>query len=159
MAKLTKAKAVKFPKKSHAELFSTKSKKTRCIQRKAATTKTYKPQQPEASKDNELKEPATDTLTLKIPACVVSDKYLKCTEHLLDNLDAHPDVTILFRDSTQTAKSKGHSKLTIKLNVAAAYLQVIDGIFSINHDPESELIFASNLNKYLKAANNYLTIT
>src|SRR5882757_1369182 len=83
----TKAKAVKSPKKSCTESFSTESKRARRVRRKAATT-TCEAQQPEASED-ELGEPTTDTLTLKIPACVVWDKYPECTERLLDYLDTH----------------------------------------------------------------------
>jgi hypothetical protein len=78
MAKSTKSKAVKSsPKKSHAELSTIETKKTGRQRRKAATatTTTHEPQQPEASEDDELEEPATDTLTLKIPARVVWDKY------------------------------------------------------------------------------------
>jgi hypothetical protein len=139
MAKSTKSKAVKsFPKKSRVESSTTETKKTGRQRRKAATTTTHEPraQQPEASEDDKLEEPATDTLTLKIPARVVWDKYPERTERLLDYLDAHPDVAIkLFRDSTQTAKLEGRSKMTAKSNKAAAYLQVMDGIFSVDHDP------------------------
>ena len=86
--------------------------------------------------DDEPEEPTTaNTLTLKIPARVVWDKYPERTERLLDYLDAHPDVAIkLFGDSTQAAKSEGRSKLTAKSNKGAGYLQVADGIFSVDHD-------------------------
>ncbi len=74
--------------------------------------------------------------TLKTPACVVWNKYPECTECLLDFLNAHLDVAIkLFGDSTQTAKSEGHSKLTTKSNKGAEYLQVADGVFSIDDNP------------------------
>jgi len=54
---------------------------------------------------------------------------------LLDYLEAHPDVTIkLFGDSTWTAKSEGCSKLTAKSSKTTGYLQVADGIFSIDDD-------------------------
>ena len=79
-------------------------------------------------------------------------------ERLLDYLDTHLDVTIkLFGDSTQTAKLEGHSKLTAKSNKAAAYLQVIDGIFSIDRDPGVRADFGANPNKYAKAVDNYIT--
>jgi len=158
MVKTTKAKAVKSPKKSCTESSSTESKRARRVRRKAATT-TCEAQQPEASKD-ELGEPTTDTLTLKIPARVVWDKYPERTERLLDYLDTHLDVTIkLFGDSTQTAKLEGHSKLTAKSNKAAAYLQVADGIFSIDRDPGVQADFGANPNKYAKAVDNYITNT
>ncbi|KAN0105459.1 hypothetical protein V8E52_011011 [Russula decolorans] len=163
MAKSTKSKAVKSsPKKSRAESSTIETKKTGRQRRKAATatTTTHEPQQPEASEDDELEEPATDTLTLKIPARVVWDKYPECTERLLDYLDAHPDVAMkLFGDSTQTAKLEGRSKMTAKSNKAAAYLQVADGIFSVDHDPGVRADFASNPNKYSKAVDNYITNT
>jgi hypothetical protein len=163
MAKSTKSKAVKSsPKKSRAESSTIETKKTGRQRRKAATatTTTHEPQQPEASEDDELEEPATDTLTLKIPARVVWDKYPERTERLLDYLDAHPDVAIkLFGDSTQTAKLEGRSKMTAKSNKAAAYLQVADGTFSVDHDPGVRADFASNPNKYSKAIDNYITNT
>ena len=72
----------------------------------------------------------------------------------------HPDVTIkLFGNSTQTAKLEGRSKLTAKSNKAAAYLQVADGIFSIDHDPGVQADFGANQNKYAKAVDNYITNT
>ena len=154
MAKTTKSKAVKSPKKSCTESSTTESKRTGRVQKKATT---HEAQQLEAGED-ELGEPATDTLTLKIPAHVVWDKYPECMECLLDYLDTHPNVTIkLFGDSTQTAKLEGHSKLTAKSNKAAMYLQVADGIFSINHNAGVQADFASNPNKYAKAVDNYIT--
>ena len=159
MAKTAKIKAVKSPQKSRAESSTTESKKTGRVRRKAAT-KTHDAQQPEASEDDELEEPATDTLTLKIPARVVWDKYPERTERLLDFLDTHPDVAIkLFGDSTQTAKSEGRSKLTAKSNKAAAYLQVADGIFSVDRDAGVWADFVTNPNKYAKAVDNYITNT
>jgi hypothetical protein len=164
MAKSTKSKAVKsFPKKSHAESSTIETKKTGHQRRKAATatTTTHEPRQSEVSKDDEPEEPTTAaTLTLKIPACVVWDKYPERTERLLDYLDAHPDVAIkLFGDSTQAAKSEGRSKLTAKSNKGAAYLQVADGIFSLDHDAAVRADFATNPNKYAKAVDNYITNT
>ena len=113
-----------------------------------------------ASSDDKLEEPATNTLslTLKILACVVWDKYPEHTEHLLDYLDAYPDVAIkLFGDSTQAANSEGHSKLTAKLNKGAAYVQVADGIFSVDNDAAIQADFKTNPNKYAKAVDNYIT--
>ncbi|KAN0118820.1 hypothetical protein V8E52_004931 [Russula decolorans] len=115
-----------------------------------------------ASSDDELDEIATDTLslTLKIPARVVWDKYPERTERLLDYLDVHPDVAIkLFGDSTQVAKLEGRSKLTAKSNKGAAYLQVADGIFSIDNDAAVRADFKTNPNKYAKAVDNYITNT
>ena len=121
-----------------------------------------KPQQTRAS-DNEHEEPtilATDIPVLKIPAHVVWDKYPEHTERLLDYLDAHLDVTIkLFGDSTQAAKSEGRIKLTVKLNKAAAYLQVTNGVFSIDGDAGVWADFTTNPNKYAKAIDNYITDT
>jgi hypothetical protein len=135
MGKTTKPKAAKSPKKTCAKSTSTGSKRTgqsECACRKAAAAVASKAQE---FSDDELIEPISDTLTLKIPACVIWDKYPKHMEHLLNYLDAHPDVRIkLFEDSTQTAKLEGCSKLTAKSSKAAAYLQVADGIFSINDD-------------------------
>jgi hypothetical protein len=113
--------------------------------------------QSEAS-DDEADEPTSDTLTLKILACVVWDKYPERMKRLLDYLDAHPDVAIkLFRDSTQVAKIEGHSKLTAKLNKGAVYLQVTEGIISVNKNPAVQADFKSNPNKYSKAVDNYIT--
>ena len=121
-----------------------------------------KPQQTRAS-DDEHEEPtilATDIPVLKIPARVVWNKYPEHTEHLLDYLDAHPDITIkLFGDSTQAAKLEGRTKLTAKSNKAAAYLQVTDGVFSIDGDAGVQADFTTNPNKYAKAVNNYITNT
>ena len=79
-------------------------------------------------------------------------------EHLLDYLDAHSDVAIkLFRDSTQTTKTEGHSKLTAKSNKAFAYLQVADSVFSIDDDAAVQADFSTNPNKYVKAIDNYIT--
>jgi hypothetical protein len=133
-------------------------KKTGCGCRKATTTMT----QQLASSDDELEEPATDTLslTLKILACVVWDKYPERMEHLLDYLDAYPDVAIkLFGDSTQAANSEGCSKLTAKSNKGATYVQVADGIFSVDNDAVIWADFKTNPNKYAKAINNYITNT
>jgi hypothetical protein len=114
-----------------------------------------KAQESEASADKVEPIP-----TLKIPARVVWDKYPECTERLLDYLDAHPDVAIkLFGDSTQAAKSEGRSKLTTKSNKGATYLQVADGIFSIDDNLAVRADFTINPNKYTKAVDNYITNT
>jgi hypothetical protein len=79
-------------------------------------------------------------------------------ECLLNYLDAYSDVAIkLFGNSTQAAKSEGHSKLTAKSNKGAAYLQVVDSIFFVNYDAAVLADFATNLNKYAKAIDNYIT--
>jgi hypothetical protein len=155
MGKTTKAKA-KSPKKSHVEPSHTAVKKTGCGCRKATITTT----QQSASSDDELEEPATNTLslTLKILAHVVWDKYPEHTECLLDYLDAHPDVAIKrFGDSTQAANSEGCSKLTAKSNKGATYVQVADGIFSVNNNAAIWANFKTNPNKYAKAVDNYIT--
>ena len=156
MGKITKLKAK--PSKMHEESSHTRVKKTGRGRKKTATTIA---QQSESSED-ELDEPAIDTLslTLKIPARVVWDKYPERTERLLDFLDTHPDVAIkLFGDSTQAAKSEGRSKLTAKSNKGAAYLQLADGIFSIDRDAAVRADFGNNPNKYAKAVDNYITNT
>lgn len=160
MGKSTKAKATKSPKKPHTESSHTAIKKPGRARRKtAATAKASEAQQTDSS-DDEPEEPTTNTLTLKIPARVVWDKYPERTERLLNYLDAHPDVAIkLFGDSTQTAKSEGRSKLTAKSNKGAAYLQVADGIFSIDEDAAIRADFATNPNKYAKAVDNYISNT
>ena len=113
--------------------------------------------QPETSDDS---NDATETLTLKVPARIVWDKYPERTERLLDYLDSHPDVALkLFGDSTQAAKSEGRSKLTAKSNKAAAYLQLAEGIFSIDTDAAIRADFAANPNKYAKAVDNYIANT
>lgn len=117
--------------------------------------------QSEAS-DDELEDPTSPatTSTLKAPVCIVWDKYPERTEHLLDYLNAHPDVTLkLFGDSTQAARLEGRTKLTAKSNKGTAYLQVADGIFSVDNDPAVRADFATNPSKYAKAADNYITNT
>jgi len=81
-------------------------------------------------------------------------------ERLLDFLDTHLEVAIkLFGNSTQTAKLEGCYKLTAKSNKAAGYLQVADGIFSIDNDPGVQADFVINPSKYAKAVDNYITNT
>jgi hypothetical protein len=107
--------------------------------------------------DADHEDPPADTPP-RAPARVVWDKYPMRTERLLDYLDAHPDVAIkLFGDSTKTAKSEGRLKLTAKSNKATAYLQLADGIFSIDEDPNVRSDFTANPNKYAKAVDNYIT--
>ena len=159
MAKTTKPKAAKSPKKSLAESSHTGSQKKGRGRRKTTAAIASDAQKSEAS-DDELEEPATVIPTLKIPARVVWDKYPERTERLLDYLDAHADVAIkLFGDSTQAAKSEGRSKMTAKSNKGAAYLQVADGIFSIDDDPGVRADFQTNPSKYAKAVDNYITNT
>lgn len=158
MAKTTKPKAAKSPqaKTSCSEPSSTGGKKTGRTRRKPNSA--LEAQQSDAS-NNGLEEP-TNIPILKIPGRVVWDKYPERTERLLNYLDAHSDVAIkLFGDSTQVAKSEGRTKLTAKSNKAAAYLQVADGIFSIDNDAGVRADFAANPNKYAKAVDNYITNT
>lgn len=156
-SRTTKSKAAKSPTKSNMEPRT--GKKAGRPRRKPTAAMTSGDRQSEAS-DHQLEELTTDIPTLKIPARVVWDKYPKRTERLLDYLDAHPDVGIkLFGDSTQAAKLEGRSKLTAKSNKAAAYLQVADGIFSIDDDAGVRSDFATNPNKYAKAVDNYITNT
>ena len=157
MAKLLKLKALKSPKWSHtAEPSHTEGKKPRHTRRRTNAALASEAQQSEAS-NNEPDEPTTTT-TLKIPARVVWDKYPKRMECLLDFLDTHSDVAIkLFGDSTQVAKLEGCIKLTAKSNKAAAYLQVADGIFSVDNDAAVRADFTTNPNKYAKVIDNYIT--
>ena len=160
MGRTTKNKAAKSPKKAHVESSHTTTAGKKTLRARRKPTTTAKASQQTDSSNDELEGPATDTLTLKIPACVVWDKYPECTEHLLDYLDAHSDVTIkLFSDSTQAVNSEGRSKLTAKSNKSAAYLQVADGIFSIDEDAAVRADFATNPNKYAKAVDNYISNT
>lgn len=160
MTKSTKLKASKSPKRSRVA--ESEKKKPGRARRRTAAALASEARQSEAS-DDEPDEPTTTTTTtttLKIPACVVWDKYPERTERLLDFLDAHPDVAIkLFGDSTQVAKLEGRTKLTAKSNKAAAYLQVADGIFSVDDDAAVRADFATNPNKYAKAVDNYITNT
>ena len=143
-------------KKPCAESLRTGAKKTGHVSRKTAAAMASEAQS-EATDDG-LDRPTTDTFTLKIPAHVVWDKYSERMECLLDYLDAHSDVAIkLFGDSTQAAKLEGCSKLTAKSNKAAAYLQVVDGIFFINDDAAVRADFTTNPNKYAEAVDNYIT--
>ena len=94
----------------------------------------------------------------KTSARVVWDRFPERTERLLDYLNSHPDVAIkLFGDSTKSAKSEGRLKLTAKSNKATAYLQLADGIFSIDDDSTVRADFAANPTKYTKAVDNYIT--
>ena len=128
---MAKSKAKKSPKKSApTEPLCTSGQKIVHEHRKNEVW------QPEPSDDDDLDKTATDTLTLKIPARVVWDKYPECMECLLDYLDTHPNIAIkLFGDSTQSAKSEGCFKLTAKSNKASAYLQLADDIFSLDDNP------------------------
>jgi hypothetical protein len=152
MGKTTRPKDAKSPSKSCADPGSKRAGRKR---RKTAATMASEARESEASADEVGPVP-----TLKIPARVVWDKYPERTERLLDYLDAHPDVAIkLFGDSTQAAKLEGRSKLTAKSNKGVGYLQVADGIFSIDDNPGVRADFAINPNKYAKAVDNYITNT
>ncbi len=155
MTKMTKFKVPKSPSKSHIGS-STGGKKTGRIHQKTAAAVASEAQKSEASGDK--LEHATNALTLKAPAHIVWDKFPEWTERLLDYLDTHTDVAIkLFGDSTQAAKSEGHSKLTAKSNKGAAYLQVADGVFLIDDDEAVRADFVKNPSKYAKAIDNYIT--
>ena len=161
MAKATKPKAAKSPqakvtKQSCTEPSRTGGKKTGRTRKKTTTA----PEAQQSDTSNHEVEESIDIPVLKIPARVVWDKYPERTERLLDYLDAHPDVAIkLFGDSTQGAKLEGRTKLTAKSNKGSAYLQVAEGIFSIDDDAGVRADFATNPNKYAKAVDNYITNT
>ena len=94
----------------------------------------------------------------RAPARVVWDKYPVRTERLLDYLDTHTDVALkLFGDSTKAAKSESRPKVTAKSSKGTAYLQLAEGIFSIDEDPAIRSDFTSNPTKYAKAVDNYIT--
>jgi hypothetical protein len=155
MVKSTKLKASKSLKKACSESSQAGGKRNGRGRRKTATEV-----QPSEASDSEVEgeEPARNAP--KAPACVVWDKYPERTERLLDFLDAHPDAAIkLFGDSTQGAKSEGRSKLTAKSSKGVAYLQVADGVFSIDENPAVRADFIANPNKYAKAIDNYITNT
>ncbi|KAF8463545.1 hypothetical protein DFH94DRAFT_699523 [Russula ochroleuca] len=145
----SKTVATKSHKKSHTGKASTTMegcKKTGHVQKKTAAAMASEAQQSEAS-DDEPEEPLTDATAHRAPAQVVWDKYPVRTDRLLDYLDAHSNVAIkLFGDSTKVAKSEGRFKLTAKSNKSAGYLQVAEGIFSIDEDAA-----------YAKAVDNYIT--
>jgi hypothetical protein len=154
MGRSKKLKSVKSPPKPHKPASSPKAKKSGRMCKKTAAAIASEAQQSERS-NNKPEEPSSNTVTLKAPTHVVWDKYPDRTERLLDYLDMHPEVAIkLFGDSTQAAKLEGRSKLTAKSNKSTAYLQVADGVFSVDDDPAVQADFAANLNKYAKAVNN-----
>jgi hypothetical protein len=159
MGRSKKLKSMKSPPKPHKPASSPKAKKSGCMRKRTAAAIASEAQQSERS-DDKPEEPSSDTVTLKAPTRVVWDKYPNCTERLLNYLDMHPEVAIkLFGDSTQAAKSEGRSKLMAKSNKSTAYLQVADGVFSVDDDPAVRADFAANLNKYAKAIDNYITNT
>ena len=142
-----------------AEPSHTKGRKPERARRRTNTALASEAQQSEASND-ESDEPTTTTTTLKIPAHVVWNKYPKHMKRLLDFLDTHSDIAIkLFGDSTQVAKLERCIKLTVKSNKAVTYLQVADGIFSVDNDAAVQADFTTNPNKYAKAIDNYITNT
>src|SRR5712672_3866960 len=159
MVKSRKDKAPKPPQPPCKTVSSSDGQKIGHTCRKTTATGASGAQQLEGSND-EPEVAVPGTVTLKVPARVIWDKYPKHTEHLLDYLDAHPDVTIkLFGDSIQAARSEGRSKLTAKSNKSTGYLQVADGVFSINNDMAVRTDFAANPNKYAKAIDNYINNT
>jgi len=153
------ARAAKSPsKKPRAEPSQTGGKRSGRASRKAPATTASEARS--SASDDGADELPSDALALKVPARVVWDKYPERTERLLDYLDAHQDVAIkLFRDSMQAAKVEGRSKLTTKSNKGAAYLQVAEGIFSVDENPAVRADFKSNPSKYSKAVDNYITNT
>ncbi len=153
------ARAAKSPsKKPRAEPSQTGGKRSGRASRKAPATTASEARS--SASDDGADELPSDALALKVPARVVWDKYPERTERLLDYLDAHQDVAIkLFGDSTQAAKVEGRSKLTAKSNKGAAYLQVAEGIFSVDENPAVRADFKSNPSKYSKAVDNYITNT
>src|SRR5712671_5654626 len=159
MVKSRKDKAPKPPQPPCETVSSSDGQKIGRTRRKTTATGASGAQQSEGSND-EPEVAVPGTVTLKVPAHVIWDKYPKRTERLLDYLDAHPDVTIkLFGDSIQAAKLDGRSKLTAKSNKTTAYLQVADGVFSIDDDVAVRTDFMTNPNKYVKAIDNYITNT
>ena len=83
---------------------------------------------------------------------------IQSTQSVYWTIWTHPDVAIkLFSDSTQAVKSEGCFKLAAKSNKGAAYLQLANGIFSIDDDLAVQADFITNPNKYAKAVNNYIT--
>ena len=141
--------------KSHKKAPGAEGKKTRRKCKKTAAALASEAQ-PEATSED---EPEGDAIP-KALARVVWDKYPVRTERLLDYLDAHPDVAIkLFGDSTKVAKLEGCSKVTVKSNKAMAYVQLADGVFSVDDDTTIRADFTANPNKYAKAVDNYITNT
>jgi hypothetical protein len=158
MAKTATSKAAKSPKKAEAGKTPI-GKKTGRTRKKTAVAPASEGQHPDASGD-EVEEPVADTAIPRAPGRVVWDRYPVRTERLLSYLDAHPDVAIkLFGDSTRAAKSEGRSRLTAKSNKATGYLQVAEGIFSIDEDSAVRSDFTANPTKYSKAVDNYITNT
>ncbi|KAH9952701.1 hypothetical protein BGW80DRAFT_1259937 [Lactifluus volemus] len=134
MGKTKKVKVLKSPKKSPNAVSRNKGRCACNLRKRTAAAIASDAQQSEGSSD-EPEESVPDTPALKVPARVVWDKYPEHMERLLDYLDAHPDVAIkLFGDSTQATKLEGRSKLTAKSNKSTGYLQVADGVFSIDND-------------------------
>src|SRR6266436_1823454 len=113
MTKMTKFKVPKSPSKSHIGS-STGGKKTGRIHQKTAAAVASEAQKSEASGD-EL-EHATNALTLKAPARIVWDKFPEWTEHLLDYLDTHTDVTINDDEAVRADFVKNPSKCVKAIN-------------------------------------------
>jgi hypothetical protein len=154
MVKSSTSKAKKSPKKPG----KTVTAKTTRARKKAAAALASEAHQSEAS-DGEQEAAAANTQA-RVPGRVVWDKYPARTERLLDYLDAYPDVAIkLFGDSTRAAKSEGRSKMTAKSNKATGYMQLAEGVFSVDDDSVVRDDFNSNPAKYAKAVDNYITNT
>lgn len=131
--------------------------KSRCGCKKSSGPSSAKAQGDPSS--NADPEEGSDGVS-KAPAQVVWDRYPTCTERLLDFLNAHANVTLkLFGDSMKAAKSEGCLKVMAKSNKVVVYLQLVEGIFSIDSDLNIQSDFAFNLNKYVKAVDNYIANT
>jgi hypothetical protein len=160
----TKVKAAKSPKKPHTEpshAGSAGNKRTGRTPRKSATATAGSGTGPGTGTSEGSDEvEGSNSDTIKIPGRVVWDKYPERTERLLSFLDANTDVALkLFGDSTQLANTEGRSKVTAKSSKATAYLQVANGVFSIDENPGVRSDFKTNPNKYAKAVDNYITNT
>ena len=137
------------PPRAQAKSSPAGGKKAGRTHKKPDTAMADEAHQSEAN-DDKLDDPTSPVTTSapKAPVHIVWDKYPERTERLLDYLDAHPDVALkLFGDSTQAARLEGRAKLTAKSNKGTTYLQVADGIFSVDNDPAVWADFATNSSK------------
>jgi hypothetical protein len=135
-------------------------KKSGRVRKKTAAALASEAQHPDTSSDEPAEDTVADAAAPKAPSRVVWDKYPARTERLLDYLDLHPDVAIkLFGDSTKSAKLEGRLKMTAKSSKLTGYLQLAEGIFSIDEDSGVRGDFVANPTKYAKAVDNYITNT